>query len=68
MDKMRAAVRERQSLLPLWYTLFYEHTKTGAPIIRPLFMEFPKERETFEIDDQFLLGEKELVGRSILGH
>lgn len=60
MDNIRSAIRERQSLLPFWYTLFYEHTKTGAPVIRPLFMEFPKETETYEIDYEFLLGKKVL--------
>lgn len=61
MDNIRSAIRERQSLLPFWYTLFYEHTKTGAPVIRPLFMEFPKETETYEIDYEFLLGNSLLI-------
>lgn len=42
--------------MPYWYTLFYEHTKTGAPVIRPLFMEFPTETETFDIDNELLVG------------
>lgn len=42
---------------PRRYTLFYEHTLDGTPVTRPLFQEYPKEEETFTIDDQYLLGE-----------
>ncbi|XKL63534.1 hypothetical protein PGB90_005898 [Kerria lacca] len=61
MHLIRNAIRERQSLMPLYYTLFYEHMQTGAPVIRPLVMEFPKEKETFDIDDQLLLGKSLLI-------
>lgn len=36
-DKMaiiREAVRTRYQLLPFWYTVFYEASKTGVPIVR----------------------------------
>lgn len=56
MRKIREAVRERQAMMPFWYTVFYEHTKTGAPVIRPLFMEFPTETATFDIDNELLIG------------
>lgn len=56
MHIMRAAIRERQALMPFIYTLFWEHMHSGAPVIRPLVMEFPTEKEVFEIDDQLLLG------------
>ena len=54
--RIRKAIRERQALLPFWYTAFHEHTKTGIPVIRPLFMEFPAETATFDIDHEFLIG------------
>ena len=31
---MRDAVRTRYELLPFWYTLFYESSKTGLPVAR----------------------------------
>ena len=34
MALMRDAIRRRYELLPLWYTLFYETSKTGAPVVR----------------------------------
>lgn len=56
-ELIREIIRKRYSFLPVWYTLFYQHNITGAPVIRPLWIEFPTERATFTIDSEFLLGE-----------
>ncbi|CAG9790048.1 unnamed protein product [Diatraea saccharalis] len=58
---IRDANRRRYALIDFWYTLFYEHSRDGLPVMRPLFQEFPKEEATFTIDDQYLLGDKLLV-------
>ncbi|KAL4706126.1 hypothetical protein ACJJTC_012925 [Scirpophaga incertulas] len=58
---LRDAVRRRYALIDFWYTLFYEHSKDGLPVMRPLFMHYPMEEATFTIDDQYLLGDKLLV-------
>ena len=84
-DKMvliRDAIRMRYELLPLWYTLFYEHYQSGMPVARycfipfaappvsiglvilsllvcvgrPLWVEFPRDRNTYAVEDQFMLG------------
>ncbi len=34
----RAAAMLRYSLLPLWYTAFYEGYVTGMPVMRPMFI------------------------------
>ena len=34
MAMIRDAVRIRYELLPLWYNVFYEHSKTGLPVVR----------------------------------
>jgi alpha 1,3-glucosidase len=31
---VRHAIRARYALLPLWYTLYYEASQTGAPVMR----------------------------------
>jgi len=50
-------IRLRYKLLPYLYNLFVEHTETGDPYLRPLFYEFPNEREQLShIGDQFLVG------------
>nr|AXJ21599.1 glucosidase II alpha-subunit [Glyphodes pyloalis] len=61
MKLQREALRRRYTLIDFWYTLFYEHTRDGLPVMRPLFQEFPKEEAVFTIDDQYLLGNKLLV-------
>ncbi|XP_069501286.1 neutral alpha-glucosidase AB isoform X2 [Ambystoma mexicanum] len=53
---IRSALRERYALLPYWYTLFYHAYRTGEPVMRPLWVEYPGDVTTFAIDDQFLLG------------
>nr|CAD7194435.1 unnamed protein product [Timema douglasi] len=58
---IREVLRKRYSYLPYWYTLFYEHEKTGAPVMRPLWAEFPSELATFTIDDEHLIGNALLV-------
>jgi len=41
---------------PVWYTLFYEHTVTGDPILRPLLYEYPEDAQGYDLEDQFLIG------------
>ncbi|XP_011184104.1 neutral alpha-glucosidase AB isoform X2 [Zeugodacus cucurbitae] len=58
---VREALRKRYSYLPLWYTMFYEHEVTGEPIMRPLLTHYPKDKEAFAIDNEFLLQDRLLV-------
>lgn len=51
----------RYRLLPFFYTLLYEAHRTGAPLARPLFFEYPDDNATWTIDSQFLLGNSLLV-------
>jgi mannosyl-oligosaccharide alpha-1,3-glucosidase len=51
----------RYSLLPLWYTAFYEAHTTGQPVMRTMFSEFPDDPKTFTMDDQWLVGASLLV-------
>jgi mannosyl-oligosaccharide alpha-1,3-glucosidase len=58
---VRAATMMRYSLLPLWYTAFYEAHTTGQPVMRTMFSEFPDDPKTFTMDDQWLVGASLLV-------
>lgn len=51
----------RYRLLPYTYTLFWEASQTGAPIMRPLAYAYPDDPTTYEISDQFLWGPALLV-------
>src|SRR5215204_5777386 len=57
----RASVELRYQLLPYLYTLFREHTETGAPVMRPLWFEYPNDQRTYTLDDEYLVGRDLLV-------
>lgn len=54
--RIRSALKLRYAHLPLWYTEFYEHERSGEPVIRPLYYSYPKDKEVVDIDNQVLLG------------
>jgi alpha-glucosidase len=61
----RRYVEERYRLLPYIYQLAEEYSRTGLPLLRPVFLEFPA-RVDIESDlggsiDQFMLGPSLLV-------
>lgn len=51
----------RYSLLPYWYSVFFEAFVTGVPVMRPLFVEFPEREEVFAMDDEWFIGASLLV-------
>ncbi|HEY3243027.1 MAG TPA: TIM-barrel domain-containing protein [Phycisphaerae bacterium] len=50
----REALERRYRLLPYLYTLFEEVSRTGLPILRPLWLEFPQGAPN--MNDTFMLG------------
>ncbi|KAG5886479.1 hypothetical protein JTB14_026739 [Gonioctena quinquepunctata] len=50
---IRDAIRLRYRHIPSIYTLFFEHTRTGDPIIAPLFYHYPS---VYERDTQMMIG------------
>ncbi len=57
----RNYIERRYRLLPYLYNLFYEASRTGAPVMRPLVWHYPTDPETFNLNDQFMLGPDLLV-------
>ena len=51
----------RYQLIPYIYTLAWRATNEGIPVIRPLFWKHPDWRTSWDIDDQFYLGDDILV-------
>ena len=60
-DINRASIELRYRLLPYLYTLFHDHTQTGAPVMRPLWFEYPDDDRTYLNEDQYLVGRDLLV-------
>ncbi|RKU44917.1 hypothetical protein DL546_003194 [Coniochaeta pulveracea] len=61
-----AALRLRYSLLPSWYTAFYEAHRDGTPIIKPMFYTHPDEEAGFDVDDQFFVGNTGILVKPIV--
>lgn len=57
----RRIVRLRYRFIPYLYDLFWEHEITGAPVIRPLVYHYPDDPETYNIEDEYMVGERVLV-------
>uniref|UniRef100_A0A914CV67 Glucosidase II subunit alpha n=1 Tax=Acrobeloides nanus TaxID=290746 RepID=A0A914CV67_9BILA len=60
-DAIKKAIKARYRFLPYWYTLFYEHEKTGLPIMRPVWAEFPEDENSFDEEREWLVGNALLV-------
>ncbi|KAF2720440.1 glycoside hydrolase family 31 protein [Polychaeton citri CBS 116435] len=56
IDASKTAMKIRYSLLPYFYTLFYQASTTGSTVMRALAWEFPTEPLLADLDHQFLLG------------
>ena len=54
-------LRLREALGPHLYALAREAVDTGVPMVRPLYLHWPREREAYEHPSQFLLGRDLLV-------
>ncbi|MBU1535097.1 hypothetical protein KKF84_07240, partial [Myxococcota bacterium] len=55
-DISRAVINERYQLLPTMYSLTHNASRTGEPILRPLYYEHPDDTATYHIDDQVYMG------------
>ncbi len=64
----RTALERRYRLLPYIYTLFHEASKTGLPVMRPLFLHYPQEPSLRAEDTAFLLGSDLLVVPQLSEH
>lgn len=60
---IREAIRQRYRLLPYMYTLFFKANISGLPVMRPLWYEFPgdKNDDILAEDKLFMLGSSLLV-------
>ncbi len=69
LNLRRRSIEERYRLMPYLYTTAEEMSRTGLPIIRPLFLEFPHgavDGQPLDLSDSgsFLLGHDLLIAES----
>ncbi|XP_044312360.1 lysosomal alpha-glucosidase [Varanus komodoensis] len=58
---MRKALLLRYLLLPYLYTLFHKAHSAGETVARPLYLEFPDDPNTWDIDRQLMWGSGLLI-------
>jgi alpha-glucosidase len=58
---MTKAIDLRYRLVPYIYTFAEAAYRTGLPLMRPLFMEFPDDQATWSLNDEWLLGDRVLA-------
>lgn len=51
----------RYSLLPYLYTASYQATQTALPVVRPMLLSFPEDRQCRTLDTQYMFGDALLV-------
>ncbi len=61
LESCRAVMAERERLAPYFGTLAQLAHRWGAPYVRPLWWQHPRDRALRECDDAFLLGDALLV-------
>lgn len=61
LEIYRKYVVLRYHWIPYLYDLFYEHERTGTPILRPLVFHYERDPAAQTCNDQFLFGERILV-------
>ena len=60
-DIIRRYLKLRYRLLPFLYTTLEEAHRTGVPLFRPLLLNYQADANTYNIDDQFMIGSDLLV-------
>ena len=60
-DIIRKYLKLRYELLPFLYTTLEQAHRTGIPLFRPLLLNYQNDPNTYNIDDQFMVGEDLLV-------
>ncbi|UUP15666.1 glycoside hydrolase family 31 protein [Nitratireductor thuwali] len=66
LERVRGLLRLRYALMPYLYTLAWEASRTGHPLVRPVWWGAPGEDRLRSVDDAFLLG-PDLLLAPVLG-
>ena len=60
-DIIRKYLKLRYQLLPFLYTTLEEAHQTGIPLFRPLVLNYQDDPNTYNLDDEFMIGNDLLV-------
>lgn len=60
-DIIRKYLKLRYALLPFLYTTLEEAHRSGVPLFRPLLLNYQDDPNTYNLDDQFMIGDDLLL-------
>lgn len=70
-DRAERTIRDilnlRMSLVPYIYSAFVEYGRTGKPPFRALVLDWPQDEHTWNLDDEYMMGDDILVA-PLFGH
>ena len=66
-SRCRKLLQTRMRLLPYLYSAYMEYHDTGKPPARALVLDYPADRATWTIDDQYMLGPALMVAPLFTG-
>ncbi|WP_077328133.1 glycoside hydrolase family 31 protein [Virgibacillus siamensis] len=58
---MKKYIQMRYKWMPQLYKLFHEASVSGIPVMRPLFLEYPDDAKTYNLNDQFMIGDNVII-------
>ncbi|EGR31860.1 hypothetical protein IMG5_100080 [Ichthyophthirius multifiliis] len=61
LQGIKNAILTRYEFLIYWYSEFYNHVKTGMPVMRALWMNYPELENIFDEEQIYMLGKNILV-------
>ncbi|PFH44771.1 glycoside hydrolase family 31 protein [Amanita thiersii Skay4041] len=62
---VRDILRLRYSMMPVWYTAFREASTAGVPVLRPQYVMFPKDKNGYDVDEQYYIGGSGLLVKPV---
>ena len=61
VEVTRHFMKLKARLMPYLFAKAVEATESGMPMMRPMLLEFPEDRNCWNLDEQYMLGESLLV-------
>lgn len=66
LEEVKKAYKLRYELFPYLYSLMYESSVNGSPVMRPIFYEFPEDTKAYSDNDfTFMFGRNLLVANVV---
>lgn len=66
-DEVRKLLKVRKSLVPMLKEAFGEYKNSGKPPVRALVMDYTDDKETYNIDDEYMFCKNLLVAPILVG-